>query len=288
MHKGSFLVVFALASSAWAAGSDLSGKWEIQSLGSDRALDVQQKGQKFVAHRVMWPEFDGEKYKLEHLYRGTINGSTIKGELLVKEEELPKFEVLRDFTGQIGSDGKIVLDGLPIKRTDGKGGGAPPDAGTNEKRASEAPAMSQATPPPQKSTPAAPAQPPPPPAAAQPPPPPPQDDPGSLFANIMGSPAGDSLFKVSNTVALPDAAADLTAQGDSLYKAGKAKEALVKFEEASKVEGAGGAGLLHRMGRCHLAMKDFKQAKVLLKRALKLDPSNVDLKHDYDRAKDKA
>ena len=44
-----------------------------------------------LARTVMWPEFEGEKYKLEHLYRGTINGDRIKGKLLVREEELPDF-----------------------------------------------------------------------------------------------------------------------------------------------------------------------------------------------------
>ncbi len=98
------------------AVTNLSGAWEIQSMGSDRAIAIQQKGKKLVAHRVLWPEFEGTKYKLGHLYRGRLRGRRIKGQLLVREEELPKFEVLRSFTGSLEKDGTIILDGLPLKR----------------------------------------------------------------------------------------------------------------------------------------------------------------------------
>src|SRR4051794_1649760 len=114
---GAFTLLAARA--AWAV--DLSGKWEVQAMGSDREMVVQQKGAKLVAHRVLWPEVDGKKYKLEHLYRGTITAGQIKGELLVKEEELPDFEVLRAFSGSISGEGQIVLDGLPLKRLEGAG-----------------------------------------------------------------------------------------------------------------------------------------------------------------------
>src|SRR5712691_7423083 len=93
------VALFLVSSQAFAA--DLSGKYEVQSMGADRALDMQQKGNKIVAHRIMWPEFEGQKYKLEHLYRGTVNGQAIKGELLVKEEDAKEYEVLRDFTGSV-------------------------------------------------------------------------------------------------------------------------------------------------------------------------------------------
>ena len=62
-------LVVALVSSQ-ASAADVTGKWEVQSMGGDREIAVRQKGEKIVGHRVMWPVFDGEKYKFEHLYRG--------------------------------------------------------------------------------------------------------------------------------------------------------------------------------------------------------------------------
>src|SRR5688500_11299509 len=107
------LCVLSYAGASLAA--DLSGKYEVQAMVSDRSMDLQQKGEKIVAHRLMWPEFDGEKYKLEHLYRGTLSGAQIKGDLLVKEEEQTEYEVLRPFIGTVSASGAIVIDGLPLK-----------------------------------------------------------------------------------------------------------------------------------------------------------------------------
>jgi hypothetical protein len=312
-----------------ARAADLSGKWEVQAMGSDRDIAVQQKGQKLVAHRVMWPMFDGAKYKLEHLYRGTINGSQIKGDLLVKEEEQTEYEVLRPFLGTINAQGGITLDGLPLKRLDGTAGSPPPVADRpSGARPSEAPTLSQAGPPPaaqpspstvaQAAPPAkahvappaentvAKAPPPPPPPRTQaaapaentvaqaPTPPPatvapaaaPEDDPGaSLFASIMGSPGGDGLFKVSASIAIPNAAVDLMAEGDTLYDQKKPKLALEKYEAAARAEGKTGVALLHRMGRCKLALKQYAEAKKLLGKAMRLDPQNPELTRDYKRAK---
>ncbi len=110
-----FAALILLGSTA-QAGTNLAGKWEVQSMGADRSVSMQQKGNRITAHRVLWPEFEGERYKLEHLYRGRIQGAKIRGQLLVREEELPDFEVLREFVGSIDSNAKITLDGLPMKR----------------------------------------------------------------------------------------------------------------------------------------------------------------------------
>ena len=65
----------------------------------------------------MWPEFEGKRYKLEHRFQGRIKGTKISGKLLVREEGLPDFEVLRDFVGGVEPDGTIVIDGMFLKRT---------------------------------------------------------------------------------------------------------------------------------------------------------------------------
>lgn len=99
-----------------AAAQDLSGRWELQSLGADRELKLVQRGDKLTAYRVMWPEFEGKRYKLEHLYRGRIKGKALRGKLMVKEPELPRFEKLRSFKGELTSHKAIVLDGMPLRR----------------------------------------------------------------------------------------------------------------------------------------------------------------------------
>ena len=228
-------------------------------MGADREVTIQHKAGKIVAHRVMWPEVDGEKYKLEHLYRGTVAGNAIKGELLVKEPELKDFEVLRDFTGSVSPSGELTLDGLPMKRLDA---------------APAAPAPAAAKPPAPTAV-----------ASAPPKPPPAEAPPPDLFSSIMGTPGGEDLLRVSNTVAIPNAAADLMAEGDELLAAGKPRPALAKYEEATKLAGASRSALLHRTGKCQLALKQYAAARDLLKRALRLDPGNRTLQDDYAKAK---
>lgn len=99
-----------------AAAENLSGRWELQSLGADRQLKLVQRGNKLTAYRVMWPEFEGKRYKLEHLYRGRIKGKALRGKLMVKEPDLPRFEKLRRFKGELTSHKAIVLDGMPLRR----------------------------------------------------------------------------------------------------------------------------------------------------------------------------
>ncbi len=298
-----------MANSAFAA-TDLTGTWEVQSMGGDRTVEIQQKDQKIIAHRVLWPEFEGEKYKLEHLYRGTIRGDKIRGELLVKEDELPEYEVLRAFQGRIKSSDTIVLDGLPMKRTGGASAaaaqpsetGAPAAPGPVQApaRPSELPAYSQAPPaPPPPPGPAAPAPPPPPVATADagttktPPPtaaaPNGADDPdATLFSNILGTPGMGGLFQVSSRITLPDGSAKITGEADKLYKAERYAEALAKYEEASGLGASKSVRLLHRMGRCQLELKKYTEAVVLLRRAARLDPGNRKIRRDYKKARNRS
>jgi hypothetical protein len=149
--RHALLLVLALFTVAETARADarLAGKWEIQSMGADRVVTIEQKGRKVIAHRVMWPEFEGERYKLEHLYRGTLTGDRINGELLVREEELPDYEVLRTFTARVQSPNEMIWDGIPMRRVSGKSSAKGPPPAADRPPAARAMAASQ---PPHRST----------------------------------------------------------------------------------------------------------------------------------------
>ena len=258
------LLLLALGYAGAANAATLGGDWEVQTMGSDREISIEQAGNEIAAHRVMWPEFEGEKYKLEHLYRGTLIGNRIRGKLYVKEPELKDFEALRDFTGEITGD-SIVLDGLPMKRKN-----PPPPAAV-----ATAPAPSKGT-----TATASASAPPPPPATAE------AEDPGTnLFDSIMGSPGGASVFRVSSSMSLGGPAQELREDGDRLFKGRKYAEALAKYQEAAKASSGQQVDLLHRQGQCLLELNRRGEAKGVLRRALKLDPNNEALKADYKRAK---
>ena len=122
---GFVVLLSGLILGSTALGSNLGGKWELQTLGADRDFTVQQKGNKLTAHRVLWPKFEGERYKLEHLFKGRIKAGKVKGKLLVREDGAGEFEALRSFVGSINSDSSMVIDGLPLKRVEGSVGSAP-------------------------------------------------------------------------------------------------------------------------------------------------------------------
>lgn len=278
-------LAFFIAYSSLAA-PELSGAWEIQSMGSDRTVTVQQKDKKVLVHRVMWPEFEGERYKLEHLYRGTMKGDAISGKLLVKEDELPDWEVLRAFTGSL-KDGNLVIDGMPMKRLGAAAPAAAPEPDSSHKRVSPPPAMSNAkdgsgedvavavnTPPPSA----------PPPAASSEGP----SDPGGLFANIMGTPGMQDLFMVSSRITIPNPVADLTLEGDTLFARGRYAAALTKYEAAVEISRGTHPELVHRMGRCYLKLKKYHEAQQMLRRAVRLDPHNERVRNDYRTAKERA
>jgi len=288
-----FGLSFAIIPHAALAVTSLSGTWEVQSLGGDRDVRIEQQGNKVIAHRVLWPEIDGQKYKLEHLYRGQISGTKIDGDLLVKEEELPNFEVLRAFTGVVTSDDKITIDGLPMKRV----GKAPeasdkpaapiPTAPNNSERPSDAPGTAQATPPP---FPAPPPEGTPPltgPAKTVTPPPAGDGGPG-LFASIMGSPGMSGLFEIALKADISEEAKSLTDEADRLFGNGDFRGALGKYQAAQKAAGGPRVEFLRRIGRCHLKLNEFDEASDVLKRALRLDPANVELKKDYKLATEKS
>ncbi len=99
-----------------AAATDFSGPWELQTMGADRELIVEQRGQELTIHRVMWPEFEGRRYKLEHLYRGKLEDRKITGNLLVREQGQKKYELLRKFEGEVDDEDGLSIDGIKLKR----------------------------------------------------------------------------------------------------------------------------------------------------------------------------
>jgi hypothetical protein len=127
---------------AAASAGDVTGVWEISSLGGDRRVEVWHDGDEVTAYRVLYPEFEGERYKLEHLFRGRVSGSTIEGEIMVKEEGMRAFDPLRSFRGRIEKNGTITLDGLPMKRTGEKLTSKPPKTRKKKRRVRRGPKMS--------------------------------------------------------------------------------------------------------------------------------------------------
>ena len=77
-------ILLALLALAWIpqarAAKNYNGEWSYQALNSgDTNFKVEHKGNKIIFYRVLHPEFQGERYKLEHMYKGTISKNQIRG-----------------------------------------------------------------------------------------------------------------------------------------------------------------------------------------------------------------
>ncbi|OGQ89960.1 MAG: hypothetical protein A2289_15260 [Deltaproteobacteria bacterium RIFOXYA12_FULL_58_15] len=140
------LIAPFLLQSAVAEAVELTGVWEISSLGGDRRVEIWHDGEQLTAYRVLWPEFEGERYKLEHVFRGKITGTDLSGKLLVKEDGMPNFDDLRAFDGRVDDDSKITLDGMPLRRTDEKLSSEPPQLTPAKRRSLRGPKMGAAQP----------------------------------------------------------------------------------------------------------------------------------------------
>ncbi len=274
MHKrGILCAVITLLASSSAFAADLTGSWEIQSMGGDRTVTVENVGTKLAVHRVLWPEFEGKAYKLEHLYRGTIAGSSISGDLLVKDDEAKHYEILRTFEGSISGPTQIKLDGFPIIK---KG---EPSAAT------AAPKFAPPTP----EAPSPPHAPSPPPVATPKATPTPQTAPKATPApqtapKATPAPSG-SLLRETEKVETSSRRTQFIKEGDAAYAAGDYDEAMSKYRMAAKTARGFPASVMHRMGRTHLKLKEYIEAQKWLRRAMRLDPANQALQDDYARAK---
>lgn len=126
--KSRMLLLLAchLPAAAWAG--TLAGEWSYRALNSgDTNFKAEQQGDEVTFYRVLWPEFEGQRYKLEHLYRGTINGDTISGRLWVREDGTGEFEPLRPFTGKVLGPDRLELDDLPLRREGAAEEPSPPE-----------------------------------------------------------------------------------------------------------------------------------------------------------------
>lgn len=248
------------------AVDDFSGDWEIQAMGADTKVSLQQQNGQLIVHREMWPEFEKERYKLEHMYRGKIDGTDISGQLLVREDGKGKFEVLRPFRGRVISSSTLDIDSHQLKRIGATDASRP---------AAARPGASTPRPP------ASPQRP------AKPPPSEPSSGAGqslSLFDSIMESTSIRNLFEMEARE-IPPAAKRLTKEGDRLFAARKYSAAIAKYRAAYNTEGSRGIDLLHRMGRCYAKLRMWADARTVLRRALRLDPSNGAVRDAYMRAK---
>jgi tetratricopeptide (TPR) repeat protein len=102
------------------AGGTFSGDWSYQALNAgDTSFKVEQAGQAITFYRVLHPEFEGKRYKLEHMYKGELAANKISGKLFVREEGMAEFEFLRPFSGEIRGADRMLVDDMPLKRVGG-------------------------------------------------------------------------------------------------------------------------------------------------------------------------
>lgn len=116
------IAIVAWAAFTWAGG--LSGRWSYQALGVESSdFTAEQDGAQVKFYRVMYPTFEGQRYELEHLYKGTMDGERITGKLYVREDGRGDFEPLRTFEGRILGPDRIELDDMPLRRLKSSVGG---------------------------------------------------------------------------------------------------------------------------------------------------------------------
>lgn len=131
------LLAFVLLTARPSAAAEVTGVFEVMSLGADRRVELWLVGDELVAHRVLHLEFEGEQYALEHLFRGTLEGDVVEGYLYVKEDGMQEFDKLRPFIGRVESTERITLDGLPLERRPEQLHKKPPQLEKQKKRRQE-------------------------------------------------------------------------------------------------------------------------------------------------------
>lgn len=239
-----------------ALADDLTGMWELQAIGQDgTSIQIEQKGDAIMLYRVMYPEFEGQKYKLEHLYKGNIIGTNVSGTLMVRDDPKGQFEPLRPFDGHINQNSYIVVDDLPLKLVKAGGGPLPvkPPEPKRKKRGSDAPPLSQ--------------------NATEP-------DSATLMANILGAPEGGSLFEISARIRLPSPADDYERLGDDKVRDKKPVEAIDAFEKALSIDPKR-LEIYPTLGKLYVDAKRYPDAKKYLAQALRYDPNNKSLKKQF-------
>ncbi|MCC6810227.1 MAG: tetratricopeptide repeat protein [Deltaproteobacteria bacterium] len=238
---------------AVAQAGDLSGMWELQAIGQDgTAIQVENNADVIVLYRVMHPEFEGEKYTLEHLYKGRVINGKISGNLLVRDDPKAQFENLRPFDGQVKSDAYLIVDDLPLKLT--KAGKTPlPIELPGKKKKKNANAAAESD---EKLA---------------------QSSDEALLQNVLGVPGGESLLNVSARIRLPSPADDYTKAATDAEKAGKLAEAVEYYKKALEIDQKR-LELYPRVGQALLDLKRADEAKKYFQAALRYDPNNKALR----------
>ncbi|MBN2495805.1 MAG: hypothetical protein JXR96_14540 [Deltaproteobacteria bacterium] len=281
-----FLAVILCAPAARAAVS-YAGEWEYQALNAgDTSFKVEHEGSKITFYRVLHPEFEGQRYKLEHIYRGELAGERIHGKMFVREEGMADFEFLRDFDGQILDADRMKMDEMPLKRI----------------RAA-APAPAPAEPPPPKYTKVVikrkPQPEPEPDAAAEAPGGGSPDEAGQVASTAQAPASIPQLIPVGRRIETPRGreVRALLDEGDARYAAKDYAGATEKFAAALKLD-ALKVELLYKLGLCHgilgsraarkkqskVAAGHYHQAIGFWQRAVRYDPYNAGAKENIRRA----
>lgn len=261
----SFAAVSLLVLSAASAhAADLSGTWELQAIGQDGTkIQIENKDDVIVLYRVMNPEFEGEKYTLEHLYKGRVNNGKISGNLLVRDDPKLDFENLRSFDGQVKSEKYLIVDDLPLKLIQ-SGKVAVPDGAPKKKKrrgvgANETESETKVA------------------DAA------PESGDQALLSNILGAPGGGSLMQVSARIRLPSPADDYTKAAEAAEQEGKLKEAIEYYQKALDIDPKR-LELYSRAGDLLLKLKRAEEAKAFYVKALRYDPNNKTLRAQLKKA----
>lgn len=260
----------AAAAAPAAPAGDLSGTWELQAIGQDgTAIQVENSADVLVLYRVMHPEFEGEKYTLEHLYKGRLINGKISGNLLVRDDPKLDFENLRSFDGQVKSGSYMIVDDLPLKLTKAGKVELPNFAPKKKKKRGQAMSDSET----QGNTKvaantAAPAE----------------GSDEALLQNVLGAPGGDgSLLNVSARIRLPSPADDYTKAAEAAEQNGKQEEAVEYYKKALEIDPKR-IELYPRLGDSLLKLKRYEEAKAYYAKALRFDPNNKQLRAQLKKA----
>ena len=109
--------VGAWAERARADPGPYAGEWAYQALNTkDTHFKVEHNGPALLLYRILYPDPGDPSYRLEHLYKGRIEGKKVAGKMFVRERSLDDFEFLRAFSGEIVGQDRMVIDDLPLER----------------------------------------------------------------------------------------------------------------------------------------------------------------------------
>lgn len=259
------------------------GEWAYQALNAgDTNFQVEQEGARITFYRVLHPLYQGERFKLEHLYRGRLDGTRIAGQLWVREEGMADFERLRPFSGRVRDRDRIDMDDLPLRRV---GRTAAPAAGAKYTRVVIQPGARQRA------------------AAGQSEPA--TTEPGEPSEQVEPDRAPPDIPQLIPVARRADAglrrrAGGLLRRGDAAYAERDYAGALGHYQQAYALD-ARRVELLYKLGLCHGilgsealragrrpdAAGHYRRAIEHWQRAIRLDPYNAGARENVRRAQRK-